>query len=165
MPASVRALDDGSTGPTETADELIGRLAGALRARVEAQRRAEDRLASFAFTEEPATGRSDPLGWGGRATVDWSYFATGALRIVGEPGTLRLLGLLRGNGLPLDELAPLIGSGEPDRLAVADRVGALTSGGLVVRELESDRITLTPLGTALLDLVDMIARRANPDEP
>ena len=55
-----------------------------------------------------------------------------------------------------------MGTVEPamhDRLVAADRVGRLASAGLVGRELESDRVALTPLGEALLDLVADLERR------
>jgi hypothetical protein len=146
-------------------DELVGRVAAALRARVEAQHRAEERLASFAFTETaPAGGRHDA---GDRARdaaepagTDWLYFLLRSLRLLGEPDTVRLLRRLREGGRQLSDVAALAGSGRADRLAAADRVGELAAAGFVVRELESDVVVLAPLGAALLELVDEVERRA-----
>jgi hypothetical protein len=55
----------------------------------------------------------------------------------------------------------MLGLDPGDRVALAARVGALAAAGLVGRELESDRVTATPLGEAVLDLIDDIERRAS----
>jgi hypothetical protein len=73
---------------------------------------------------------------------------------------VRILDALRGDGLPLEMLTGTIEPAVPDRLVAADRVGALASAGLVGRDLESDRVALTPLGAALLDLVAELEHRA-----
>lgn len=166
-PDTAGGLASGTVAATpddDGADDPVGRLAVALRARVEAQRRAEDRLASFAFTEGPARNLpASPAGAPGES-VDWRYFASAALRAVSDPTTLSMLEEVRGDGRPIHELAGLPGSGIHDHLAVTDRIGRLASAGLVVRELESDRISLTGLGEALLDLVVEIERRAGAGE-
>jgi hypothetical protein len=142
-------------------DELIGRVATALRARVEAQRRAEERLASFAFTESaPVSGQAagdEPDG------ADWLYFLLRALRLLGESDTVRLLRHLRDGGRSLADLPVLAGSGLGDRLAAADWIGGLASAGFVVRELERDRVVLAPLGAAMLDLLTEIEQRVGED--
>lgn len=141
--------------------DLVERVAVALRDRVAAQRRAEERIASFAFTEGRAPDTPDPGTSGDLTAGDWCYFAGRALRLAGEPWTLQLLEALRAGGRSIDEIAASGGPGPHDRLAAADWVGGLASAGLVARELESGRISLTPLGEALRDLVAEIARRAD----
>ncbi len=48
----------------------------------------------------------------------------------------------------------LLGLRPGDRVALAARIGVLAAGGLVTRELESDRVTVTELGRAALALAD-----------
>lgn len=151
---------EGSDEPRAASRDVVGQLAAALWDRVESQRRADDRLASFAFSEGPATGRTEsPVGQPD-VVVDWPYFVLRAFRVLSEPATLPVLDAVRGDGRSLDELVGLVGSGTGDRLAAVDRVGGLASAGLAIRELETDRVRLTPLGEALLDLVAEVARRA-----
>ena len=153
-------VGEGDERRPDPGDDLVGQVAASLRARVDAQRLAEDRLASFAFSEEPVTRRPAPPGEEVQAGVDWSYFALQAMRVLSEPTTVTILERLRGEGRLLDELVGLVGTGMTDRLSAGDRIGGLASAGLAARELESDRVTLTPLGEALLELVAEIARRA-----
>ena len=133
--------------------ELLDRIATAMRTGVASQRTAEMHLASFAFSEQPAGDRSGRAAVAGELPVDWRYFVLRALRTVSEPETVLLLEGVRGSGRPLDELVGLFERTSQDRLATADRVRQLAAAGLVGRDLESDRVSLTPLGTALLDLV------------
>ena len=86
------------------------------------------------------------------------------LREAGEPGTLALLERIGPDGRRLAELADGP-PGSTDRSALADRVGRLSQAGLLGRELETDRVTLTPLGEALLALADELARRAGEVTP
>jgi hypothetical protein len=140
-------------------EDMVARLSAALRVRVDAERRAQDRLASFAFSEQAPT-RQPGLDEPGAADIDWQYFVARTLRIVGEPKTLAVLDALRGDALPLDELAGLLEPGTRDRLAFSDWIGGLASAGLVTRELESNRVSIAPLGEALADLVAEVGRRA-----
>jgi hypothetical protein len=80
-----------------------------------------------------------------------------------DPTTIRFLHTVRGDGRTIESLAPagMLGLDPGDRVALAARVGALAAAGLVGRELESDRVTATPLGEAVLDLIDDIERRAS----
>lgn len=147
--------------PSEAQSEaLVDRLATAIRTGVETQRTAELRLASFAFSERPLGDRPGRVALTGEAPVDWRYFVLRALATVGEPETVLLLDAVRGDGRPLDELVGLFERASEDRLATADRVRRLAAAGLVGRELESDRVSLTPLGEALLELVAELERRA-----
>ena len=168
-----------STSPT---DELLGRIAAALRSRVLAQRRAEERLGSFAFSERPLAGPGTAPGAGAALGVgaapgdssatgqlipmatesgtDWTWFVGRALRLVGDPAVLHLLEALRDGALPLEMLAGLPSTVTTDRVALSDQLGGLATAGLVVRELESNRVSLAPLGEALLQLVADIGRRA-----
>lgn len=153
-------VGDHQHAPDDDADALLERLATAVRTRVDARQAAEMRLASFAFDERPANDRSGWTAVADEAPVDWRYFVLRALGALGDPDTVRVLDALRGEDRPLEAL---MGTTEPavrDRLAAGDRVGGLASAGLVGRELESDRVSLTPLGEALLDLVAALERRA-----
>jgi len=145
---------------TASSEAILDRLATALRTRVDAQRTAEMRLASFAFSEQPASGRTDVTSSAGDTPIDWRYYVLRALRVIAEPDSVQLLDDVRGDGRPLDELVRLFEPAARDRLAVGDRVGRLAAVGLVGRELASDRVSLTPLGEALLDLLADLERRA-----
>ena len=113
---------------------------------------AEERLTSFAFREDqppvriaPSTSH-DALGrWilGVVADTDVAAF----LRALGDSG--RLTAELTAEGV--------LGMRPGDRVALAARIGVLAAGGLVTRELESDRITVTDLGRAALALADSAA--------
>ena len=180
MNAAGNAPDTRSTPatlPRETggvpSDELLERIAAALYLRVQAQRRAEERLASFAFHERPMVDSGATPGV--ESGIDWVYFVTRALRLVGDPAVLRLLEALRDGGLALEALAGptasgptasgTSASGTTDRVALSDQLGGLATAGLVVRELESNRVSLAPLGEALLDLVADVVRRTDARAP
>jgi hypothetical protein len=146
-------------GPSDAPGDPLDRLASALRAHVDARRRAEGRLASFAFTERPRIAGPEPSHAAG-TTADWDYFVGVALRVAGEPTTLRALQALRADARPLERLGGDLGSPTHDPLAIGDWIGGLASAGLVSRELESNRVSLTPLGEAIVDLVSEVTRRA-----
>lgn len=138
------------------AGQVLEALAVSLRARVREQRRAEERLAGFAFREGgPAveSGKSGPA-----PATDWRYYLARTFREASEPATLGLLLRLRPTERSLSDL------GE-DRLAVADQVGRLATAGLVSRPLDSERVSLAPLGEAVLALYDALEARlaADPD--
>src|SRR3990170_801542 len=141
-----------------TADPDAGRVLDALavnlRARVREQRRAEERLASFAFREG---GRVvGPVESGAAPATDWRYYLARTFREASEPATLALLLRLRPAERSLGDL------GE-DRLAVADQVGRLATAGLVSRPLDSELVSLAPLGEAVLALYDALEARLAAD--
>lgn len=141
--------------PIVSGDELLEALASALKAWVGRQAVAEERLTSFAFREgQAAIGVPAPTSFG--------PLATQILAIACDPGTIRFLHAVSGDGRTIESLAPagMLGLDPGDRVALAARVGALAAAGLVGRELESDRVAATPLGQAVLHLVDDIERRA-----
>lgn len=150
---------DGATtdvaSPPAPGDELLDAFAAALRAWVGRQAAVEERLTSFAFRE-------------GQATIDlptptsWSPLAMQVLAAASDAVTLHFLRAVRGDGRTVESLAPagMLGLDAGDRVALAARIGVLSANGLVGRELESDRVTATPLGEAALDLIDDIERRA-----
>lgn len=152
------------------ADGLLHRLAGAVAARVLGRRTAEERVGAFAFHEEPTNGRpgesaavarsTTDAAVPGSAAVDWRYFVIRALGAVGDPDVIRILEALPPDGRPFGELVGVVEPAVQDRMAAADRVGRLAAAGLVGRDLESDRVSLLPLGEALLELVADLARRA-----
>ncbi len=143
-----------------TGDELLDALAASLRARVTERRRAEARLAGFVFDERsgPAATPVAELG-----SVDWRYHAVRSLQAALDPEAVSLLSRLRGGPLGLSRLARLMGTS--DLAAAAERVGGLASAGLVGRELETERVSLAPLGGAVLELLDELARRAGAGGP
>ena len=140
--------------PVASGDELLEAFASALRSWVGRQAVAEERLTSFAFRE-------------GQAAIDVpapTSFGPLAMQILAaacDPATIRFLHAVRGDGRTIESLAPagMLGLDAGDRVALAARVGALAAAGLVGRELESDRVTATPLGEAVLDLIGDIERR------
>ncbi len=154
----------------EIADELLDRLAAAVAARVRGRRTAEERLGAFAFREEPSNGRPGEIAAAapsttgavvpGPAPVDWRYFVVRALGALDDPDVIRILEALPPDGRPFGELVGLVEPAVPDRVAAADRVGRLAAAGLVGRDLESDLVSLLPLGEVLLELVADVARRA-----
>lgn len=146
--------------PSDVPDDVVGRLATALRGRVETARQSEARLAAFAFTERPAVHSARSPTEPQETSADWEYFVASAFRAAGDPTTLRTLQVLRGGPGRLDDLAGFVGSETLGRLAISDWVGGLASAGLVSRELESNRVSLTPLGASLVDLVAETGRRA-----
>jgi hypothetical protein len=135
-------LDDGG---------VIGALAAGLGTWIAQAMRAEDRLATFAFREGgPPVDVPAP--------TSLRYFIGRLLGAAGDPATLRLLEATRSGGVPLDELLSRddLGVERGDRVALAERIADAAAGGLVGRELEADRVACTPLGTALLDLVEAL---------
>lgn len=139
---------------------VVDRLGTALRAHVDARRRAEEQRAAFAFTERPATAAPDDARPG---PVDWRWFVARVLRTAGEPGTLRLLEALRAGPIPTAGSASVLEPAGRDRLALAEQIGDLAAVGLVARELGRDEVSLAPLGEAVLELVTDIERRAGAD--
>ena len=153
------------------AGELLDLLAAAVAARVRGRQVAEERLGAFAFHEGPRNGRPDETAPADGSTagepvpdpsaIDWRYFVLRALGVLDDPDAVRILEALEPEGRPLDGLVGLIAPDVPDRLTAADRIGRLAAAGLVARDLESDRVSLLPLGAILLELVRDVARRAS----
>jgi len=144
-----------------TQEELLEALAAGLRSRVLERRRAAERLADFAFTEgAPATGRGSSDG-----PTDWRYFVTRSLAVAGDPATIELLERLADGDRPLSELTGPGDARTGDRLAVIDWIGGLAAAGLVGHELATDRVALTQLGRALLELIQEWEARAAVDGP
>ncbi len=138
-------------GAGTAAEDLLGELASSLRRHVAGRRRAEERLADFAFRE--GSGPSAVLG-----PADWRYFLARSLGEALDPSGLRLLDLVRHGPRSLRQLSEPIEA--PDLVAAADRVGRLAVAGLVSRDLETGQVTLEPLGAAVLALLDEVERRA-----
>jgi hypothetical protein len=136
-------------------EALLAALVTSLGRRVREQRRAEERLSAFAFHEAGAGPAPEPVaevGIEAAEAVDWDHYLARTLRAAGEGGVLALLRRLRDGERRLAELGD-------DRLAAADRIGALATAGLVARELDGDRVSLAPLGEALLALIDELETR------
>jgi hypothetical protein len=153
------------------AEDLLDRLAQAVAARVRRRRTAEERLGTFVFQEgqphdqreriavvEGSTAGAQPSG---SAPVDWRYFVIRALAALEDPDAVRILDALPPDGRPLSDLLGVVEPAVPDRVAAADRIGRLAAAGLVGRDLESDRVSLMPLGEVLLELVRDVAWRAS----
>jgi hypothetical protein len=137
----------------------VDRLAAALRAHVDARRRAEAQLASFAFTEQPSSATRDDAE---PDPADLRWYVARLLRAAGEPGTLRLLETLHDGPVSIEAARHFDPAG-PGRLGLAERIGDLAAAGLVARELGHDEVSLAPLGAAVLDLVSEIERCAAAD--
>ncbi len=132
----------------------------ALTAWLTRQATAEERLTSFAFRENlpivevhPASSQVALRGW---------IMATVADRQVAA-----FLEQVAADGRPMAELAAdrAFGLQAGDRVALAARVGVLAASGLVARDLEGDRITLTELGRAAMALVAAPAPPEAEDRP
>lgn len=143
------------TRPEGAADALLERLAEGLRGRVHDLRRAEEQRASFVFREGRGPGRppseADDRGW----IIHLAH----ALHAASAPASLDLLASLRREDRTLDEIA-LTSRPGGDRLAASAWIGDLAAAGLVSRELESDVVSLAPLGGAIVELLEAIAARA-----
>ena len=138
-------MTDGGTDPLQA-------VADGLRHRVTELAQAEEQLARFAFSEVaggPERGAGEP---------PWRHFAGRALAVAGDRDAVVLLERLDKEGPAT--VATLGVWLDADRLAVIDRLNHLTHVGCVSRDLESDRVTVTGLGQALVALVDEICRRA-----
>jgi len=138
-------------GPRPDDGALVGALSAGLGAWIAQAMRAEDRLATFAFREGgPRVDLPAP--------TSLRFFIGRLLGAAGDPATLRLLEATRDGAVPMAELLRRddLGVERGDRVALAERIADAASGGLVGRELEGDRVACTPLGTALLDLVEAL---------
>lgn len=159
-------------------DEIVDAMATALRRRVGEERRARERLASFVFRDGDGDG-GDGAGEPGPAPgsawnvssvpeaeppTAWSVHLARVLRAVADPPTLELLESLREGPRPFAE-ATGGGRAGGDRLAAATWLGDLAATGLVSHELATDRVALTPLGEAIVDLVDEVIARAGQGGP
>jgi hypothetical protein len=138
-------VTDGGPNPLQA-------IAEGLRHRVTELAQAEEQLARFAFSE--ATGGPER----GAGEPPWRHFAERALAVAGDRDAVALLERLDKEGpATVTTLGVWL---DADRLAVIDRLNHLTHVGCVSRDLESDRVTVTGLGQALVALIDEIGRRA-----
>jgi hypothetical protein len=140
------------------ADSLLAGLADGLRRWVAQRGQAEERLADFVFREGPGDPARPALG-----EADWRYFLSRTLAAAGEPGTLDLLESLSSGEETLQTLVRDHPAGLGGGLATVDRIGSLAAAGLAGRDLETGRVGLTGLGSALLAFAQEWERRA--DEP
>lgn len=133
-------------------DPLQG-IADGLRHRVTELAQAEEQLARFAFSEEAGGPER-----GGAGEPPWRHFAERALAVAGDKVSVELLERLDKEGpATVAALGVWLAA---DRLAVIDRLNHLTHVGCVSRDLETDRVTVTGLGQALVALVEEISHRA-----
>jgi hypothetical protein len=141
-----------------TADTLLAALADGLRRRVAERGQAEARLGDFVFRDEPGPGSSSAA-QPAPGNADWRYFVARTMAAVGEPGTIELLERLATDET-IDSLTRDTPAGLAGRLATADRIGGLAAAGLAGRDLESGRVRLTTLGSAVLAFALEWERRA-----
>jgi hypothetical protein len=134
------------------ADDLLTDLADALRRRVAERRQAEEHLAAFVF-REGSDGQRPPL------DADVRHFVGRTLAAAGEPGTLDLLDRLSSGSETVQTLADGGAVGLAGGLAIADRIAELGVAGLAGRDLETGRVRLTALGSAVLALARDWERR------
>ena len=138
-----------------TTDSLLTGLAEGLRRRVAERGEAEARLADFVFREGSA-GAGQPA----FVKTEWRYFISRTLAAAGELGTLDLLERLSSGNETLQTLGRDHPEGVDGELAIVDRIGALTGAGLAGRDLETGRVSLTGLGSAVLSFARELERRA-----
>jgi hypothetical protein len=136
-------------------DDLLEGLAGGLRSRVAERGQAEARLADFVFREGPSGAGRPTL-----VEADWRYFISRTLVAAGERGTLDLLERLSSGEETLQTLVADHSEGLAGGLAIVDRIGGLATAGLASRDLETGRVGLTGLGSAVLAFAREWARRA-----
>ncbi len=141
-------------------DDLFAGLADGLRRRVAERGQAEARLADFVFREG-----LDDTGRRGLGEADWRYFISRTLAAAGEPGTLDLLERLSSDEETLQTLVRDHSAGLAGGLAIVDRIGGFAAAGLAGRDLETGRVTLTGLGSAVLAFARDWARRAAEPAP
>jgi hypothetical protein len=111
------------------------------------QAAAEERLTAFAFREgQPIVDVPSPTSQA--ALRGW------IMTTVADPEVSAFLRLVEDDARPTAELAAGRSFGlEPgDRVALAARLGVLAASGLIARDLEEDRVSLTALGRAALGL-------------
>ena len=125
-----------------TTERAFDEAVGAWLAR---QRVAEERLTSFAFRE----GQPDV-----EVPAPTSHAAIGQwiAGLVADRAIVAVLRAVEGPGTTTSDLAAagVLGLDAGDRVALVARVGVLAAAGLVTRELETDRVSLTELGRAAL---------------
>lgn len=138
-----------------TPDNLVAALADGLRRRVAERDQAEARLADFVFREGPSSAGPPKL-----VEADWRYFISRTLAAAGEPGTLDLLERLSSGEETLQTLVRDKAAGVTGGLAIVDRIGGLAAAGLAGRDLETGRVGLTGLGSAVLAFAREWARLA-----
>ena len=129
-------------------DSPLAELAVGLARRIAERGRAEERLLEYAFHEGAVDAGAAPV-----EQVDWRYFISRTLAAAGEPGTLDLLDRLSSGDATLRSLAQDRSVGLDGGLATVDRIGGLAAAGLVGRDLETGRVGLTGLGSAMLAFV------------
>jgi hypothetical protein len=142
-----------------TADSLLAALADGLRRRVAERGQAEARLGDFVFRDEPGPGSSSTV-QPAPDDANWRYFVARTMAAVGEPGAIELLERLATDDETLDTLTRDAPAGLAGKLATADRIGDLAAAGLAGRDLESGRVRLTTLGSAVLSFAVEWERRA-----
>lgn len=133
---------------------LSGTFDAALAAWLARQAAAEEQLTSFAFHEGlPIVDVPTPSS---QVALRGWIMAT-----VADPLVTAFLHLVEGDGRKTADLASggAFGLEPGDRVALAARVGVLAASGLVARDLEGDRVTLTELGRAALGLAASGGRR------
>ena len=134
---------------------LLEALAASLRARIGEVGLAEERRASFVFGQDRAVG--DRLG--DPADRAWVVHLARVLHAATDPGSLELLTSLRLEDRTPGEIALASRSGG-DPLAARSWIGDLAAAGLVRHELESDTVSLAPLGLAILKLLEEVGALA-----
>ena len=110
---------------------------------------AEERLTSFAFrVGQPDIAVPEP--------TSHAELRSWIISVVTTPAVSAMLRGLGDGGRPIPDIAAdgALGMRPGDRVSLAARIGVLAAGGLVLRELETDRVHLTELGRAALALLD-----------
>jgi hypothetical protein len=133
------------------AAEIVDALADGLAAHVRDLEQAETQRAAFAFDERPRAMAAS-------TTRDGRHHVAAALAAAGHPIAIRVLVRLRNGPVSPADLMDVV-SERSDAIATADVVAGLAAAGLVARELSADQVGLTPLGEAVVELVEELTDR------
>jgi hypothetical protein len=132
-----------------TALDHAEEIARGLARRIAEIQKSEEQLAAFTWE-----GRDDVEDLSGEATGDSQLLLLRALHVASESGMYELLSRLAHEGDV--RLPALVKAMDLPRMAVIDRISALSQAGLASRELESNRVGATQLGRGIVSMLDTV---------
>lgn len=149
-PGSVTPM--GEVPQPSAAERAIAELARGLAARLRDAVAAADRIATFAFETAPAEPVPSQLADGEEAATAYD-FVLRVLRAAGEPLNVRILARARAAGEEGERLAVVADGLGLTRMALIERANDLIQLGLLGRDVQADRLRISPAGAALLDTI------------
>lgn len=126
-------------------------MAQGLARRIAEIRKSEDQLAAFTWEGRDSGAGDDASEQAG----DSQLLLLRALHVASESGLYELLSHVVHNGDVV--LKVLVSHMGLPRMAVVDRVSALSQAGLASREFESDRVGATQLGRGIVAMLDEVS--------